>query len=79
MALAAFLRAIFNLLLPLGVLLDSNFPPLILLFGVSLSHEVKCFAVSNFSNPSGHTSLIIDKTVECPNPYIAIKSTPPKY
>jgi hypothetical protein len=37
MAFAAFLNAIFNRLLPFGTLLESTFPPLILLFGANLS------------------------------------------
>ena len=53
MALAAFRKAIFRRLLPLGTLLLSTLPPLILLLGASLSHEVKCLALSNFVNPSG--------------------------
>ncbi len=47
-ALAAFRKAIFSLLLPLGILLLSTFPPLILLFGTSLSQLVNCLAVPNF-------------------------------
>jgi len=38
MALAACHNAIFNPLLPLGILLLSVFPPDILLFGANLSH-----------------------------------------
>src|SRR5450432_1057014 len=62
-ALAAFLNAIFNLLLPFGTLLLNILPPLILLFGASLNHDVNCFDVSNFLNPSGPISLITDKIV----------------
>jgi len=47
MALAAFLSAILSRLLPLGILLLSTLPPLILLFGESLSQLANCFAVSN--------------------------------
>jgi hypothetical protein len=48
MELAAFRNAIFSRLLPFGNLLDKTFPPLILLFGDSLSHEAKCLALGNF-------------------------------
>jgi len=41
-ALAAFLKAIFSLILPFGILLMSILPPDILLLGASLNHEVKC-------------------------------------
>jgi len=47
-AFAAFRSDIFKRLLPFGILLDSTFPPLILLFGASRSQEAKCFAVGNF-------------------------------
>src|SRR5258705_10536240 len=63
MALAAFLSAIFNRLLPFGTLLLNIFPPLILLLVASLSHEVNRFDVSNFINPSGPISLMMDKMV----------------
>ena len=76
MALAALRKAIFNLLLPFGILLDSTFPPLILLFGASLNHEANCFAVPNFLMPSNPTSLINDSTVEWLTPSIANISTP---
>ena len=78
-ALAACLKAILSLLLPLGILLLSILPPLILLFGASLNQEVNYFDDGNFGNPSGPTSLIIVKTVEWLNPSIFIKSTPLKY
>ncbi len=42
-ALAFCLKAIFNRLLPLGILLLSTLPPDILLFGASLAHETNCF------------------------------------
>jgi hypothetical protein len=41
-ALAALRRAIFNRLLPCGILLDRTLQPLILLLGASLSQEAKC-------------------------------------
>jgi len=47
-AFAAFRKAIFNLLLPLYILLLNTFPPLILLFGVSRSLAANCLAVPNF-------------------------------
>tara|TARA_R110002167_G_scaffold132109_2_gene316191 strand:+ start:934 stop:1107 length:174 start_codon:yes stop_codon:yes gene_type:complete len=51
MAFAAFRNAILSLLLPFPILLESTFPPLTLLFGASLSHEVKCLADLNFLMP----------------------------
>jgi hypothetical protein len=45
MALAAFLSAIFSLLLPLGILALNTFPPLILLLGASRSQLENCLAV----------------------------------
>jgi len=48
MALAALRSAILRLLLPFGVLELSSLPPLILLFGASLSQLANCLAVSNF-------------------------------
>jgi len=50
-ALAAFLRAIFNRLLPLGILLLKIFPPLILLLGANLSQLANCLADSNLLIP----------------------------
>src|SRR4051812_24397856 len=63
-ALAAFLKAILSLLLPLGTLWLKTFPPLILLLGATRSQLANCFAVPNFFNPSNPTSLIILSTVE---------------
>src|SRR5918996_50544 len=57
-ALAALRNAIFNLLLPLGILLLSTLPPLILLLGANLNHDANCFPAPNFFNPSNPTSLI---------------------
>ena len=45
---AACLNAIFNRLLPFGILLLSTFPPEILLFGANRNQEANCFAESNF-------------------------------
>lgn len=58
MALAAFLNAIFNLLLSFGKGLDKTLPPLILVLGANLSQLVNCFALSNFLMPSNPTSII---------------------
>jgi hypothetical protein len=77
--LAAFLKAIFNLLLPFGTLLLNILPPLILLFGANLNQDVNFFEWSNFLNPSGPISLMIDKIVAWLTPSICIKSTPSKY
>lgn len=57
MALAVFRKAIFSRELPLGMWCESTFPPLILLFGASLSHAVNCLAVGNFRIPSSPLSL----------------------
>lgn len=78
-ALAALLSAIFNRLLPFGIRLESTLPPLILLFGASLSQLAKCLADENCRIPSNPTSLINDSIVEWLNPSIAIRSTPSKY
>ncbi|MBL3658281.1 hypothetical protein [Fulvivirga sediminis] len=44
--LAAFRKAIFSRLLPLGTLLDNNFSPLILLLEANLSQLEKCLPSS---------------------------------
>jgi hypothetical protein len=49
-ALAAFLNAIVNLLLPFGILLDSVLPPLILLLGVSRNQLANCFVCVKLMN-----------------------------
>ncbi len=72
-------KAIFSRLLPLGILLFNIFPPDILLFGASRNQEQKCFAVSNFLNPSIPISLIIAITIAWLPPSTSIKSVPPKY
>src|SRR6476469_8401827 len=63
MALAAFLKAIFRRLLPLGTLLLIILPPVFLLFGASRNHEANCLGAANFLKPSGPISLIILKMV----------------
>ena len=62
-ALAACLSAIFKRLLPLGILLLSILPPLILLFGANLNQLANCLADSNLLIPCP-TSLISVSTVE---------------
>lgn len=76
--LAACLRAIFNRLLPFGILLLRILPPLILLLGASLSQEANCFADWNLWIP-WPTSLIKVRTLEWLTPSMASKSTPSKY
>ena len=62
-ALAAFRNAIFSLLLPYGIRLESTRPPLILLLGASLNQEANFIAEENFLSPSWPISLMNVSTV----------------
>ena len=63
MALAAFRKAIFKRLLPLGILLLNTLPLHILLLGTGLNQLANYLAVSNFLNHSGPTLLLMLKTI----------------
>jgi hypothetical protein len=76
MALAALRKAIFSILLLLGILFESTLPPQILWLGASLNQELNCFTDSNFFISFGPTSIISVKRVAWLNLFMANKSTP---
>lgn len=78
-ALAAFRRAIFNLMLSFCIFLEIILPPVFLLSGDSLRKDVNCLAFWHFLIPSSPTSLIRVRRVEKLKPSVANKSTLSKY